>query len=95
MLAVRDELEDVRQHRIAENAAGPGGCLAVVDACGLLDDLLHSWSACPLEGREGSAATLKTGELAFHYCHVPGGQPVTKTRLIRAAGLRWPIESDA
>ena len=37
---------------------------------------------------------LKTGELAFHYCYVPAGQPVTKTRLIRAAGLRWPVEED-
>jgi SRSO17 transposase len=35
---------------------------------------------------------LKTGELAFHYCFVPAGQPVTMTRLIRAAGLRWPVE---
>ena len=37
---------------------------------------------------------LKTGELAFHYCYVPEGQAVTKTRLIRAAGLRWPVEED-
>jgi SRSO17 transposase len=37
---------------------------------------------------------LKTGDLAFHYCYVPAGQPVTKTRLIRAAGLRWPVEED-
>jgi SRSO17 transposase len=35
---------------------------------------------------------LKTGELAFHYCFVPEGQLVSKTRLIRAAGLRWPVE---
>jgi SRSO17 transposase len=35
---------------------------------------------------------LRTGELAFHYCYVPGGQLCTKTRLIRAAGLRWPVE---
>jgi SRSO17 transposase len=35
---------------------------------------------------------LKTSELAFHYCFVPEGQPVTLTRLIRAAGLRWPVE---
>ena len=34
---------------------------------------------------------LKTGELAFHYCYVPAGQILTKARLIRAAGLRWPI----
>jgi hypothetical protein len=35
---------------------------------------------------------LKTGELAFHYCYVPEGQLLTKTRLIGAAGLRWPVE---
>jgi hypothetical protein len=35
---------------------------------------------------------LRTGELAFHYCYVPEGHPVTLTRLIRAAGLRWPVE---
>jgi SRSO17 transposase len=37
---------------------------------------------------------LRTGELAFHYCHVPEGQPLAKARLIRAAGLRWPVEED-
>ena len=37
---------------------------------------------------------LKTGELAFHYCYVPGSQPLTLTRLIRAAGLRWPVEEE-
>jgi SRSO17 transposase len=37
---------------------------------------------------------LKTGDLAFHYCFVPEGQLLTKTRLIRAAGLRWPVEED-
>ncbi len=37
---------------------------------------------------------LKTGDLAFCYCYVPEGQLVTKTRLIRAAGLRWPVEED-
>jgi len=37
---------------------------------------------------------LGTGELAFHYCYVPQGQLLTKTRLIRAAGLRWPVEED-
>jgi SRSO17 transposase len=35
---------------------------------------------------------LPTGELGFHYCYVPEGQPVSKARLIRAAGLRWPVE---
>ena len=35
---------------------------------------------------------LRTGELAFHYCFAPDGQPLTLTRLIRAAGLRWPVE---
>jgi SRSO17 transposase len=37
---------------------------------------------------------LVTGELAFHYCFVPAGQPVSLARLIRAAGLRWPVEED-
>ena len=37
---------------------------------------------------------LKTGDLAFHYCWVPDGQVLTKARLIRAAGLRWPAEED-
>jgi SRSO17 transposase len=37
---------------------------------------------------------LRTGELAFHYCFVPAGQLLTKARLIRAAGLRWPAEED-
>jgi SRSO17 transposase len=35
---------------------------------------------------------LGTGELAFHYCYTPDGQPVSAARLIRAAGLRWPVE---
>jgi SRSO17 transposase len=37
---------------------------------------------------------LVTGELAFHYCHVPAGQPLSLSRLVRAAGLRWPVEED-
>jgi SRSO17 transposase len=37
---------------------------------------------------------LKTGDLAFHYCYVPCGQILAKARLIRAAGLRWPVEED-
>ena len=41
-----------------------------------------------VSGPAGSGRT----ELAFHYCHVPEGQPVSKARLIRAAGLRWPVE---
>jgi SRSO17 transposase len=35
---------------------------------------------------------LKTGDLAFHHCYVPEGQLASKARLIRAAGLRWPVE---
>ena len=37
---------------------------------------------------------LGTGELAFHYCFVPQGQRASMARLIRAAGLRWPVEED-
>jgi SRSO17 transposase len=35
---------------------------------------------------------LQTGELAFHYCFVPAGHLASKARLIKAAGLRWPVE---
>ena len=35
---------------------------------------------------------LRTGELAFHHCYVRAGQAASKARLIRAAGLRWPVE---
>src|SRR5262245_3928955 len=37
---------------------------------------------------------LKAGDLALHYCYVPEGQLLTKTRLIRAAGLRGQVEED-
>jgi SRSO17 transposase len=37
---------------------------------------------------------LATGELAFHYCFLPEGQPASPSRPVRAAGLRWPIEED-
>ena len=37
---------------------------------------------------------LGSGELAFHYCFIPKGQRVRMARLIRAAGLRWPVEED-
>jgi SRSO17 transposase len=37
---------------------------------------------------------LASGELAFHHCFVPKGQRVSMARLIRAAGLRWPVEED-
>ena len=37
---------------------------------------------------------LRTGELAFHYCYVPEGRLCAKARLVRAAGLRWPVEEE-
>jgi SRSO17 transposase len=37
---------------------------------------------------------LRTGELAYHYCFVPEGKPVSLSLLVRAAGLRWPVEED-
>ncbi|SEH03500.1 SRSO17 transposase [Nonomuraea solani] len=33
-----------------------------------------------------------TGELAFHYCFIPAGRPVTLALLVAVAGLRWPVE---
>jgi SRSO17 transposase len=35
---------------------------------------------------------LTTGDLAFHYCFVPDGRPVTVMTLVRVACLRWPVE---
>jgi SRSO17 transposase len=35
---------------------------------------------------------LRSGELAFHCCFTPQGQRPVKARLIRAAGLRRPVE---
>lgn len=35
---------------------------------------------------------LNSGDLAFHYCYTPEGQRPSLSRLIRAAGLRWPAE---
>src|SRR5882757_9505476 len=35
---------------------------------------------------------LSTGELAYHYCYVPPGRPVTLMTLVRVACLRWPVE---
>jgi len=37
---------------------------------------------------------LESGELAYHYCYLPDGQPASPSRPIRAAGLRWPAEED-
>jgi hypothetical protein len=38
---------------------------------------------------------LRTGEPAFHYCYVPEGRHASKALLIRAAGVRWPVEVPA
>lgn len=35
---------------------------------------------------------LISGELAYHYCYVPPGRPVTLMVLIAVACLRWPVE---
>jgi SRSO17 transposase len=35
---------------------------------------------------------LETGELAYHYCYIPPGRPVTLMILVRVACLRWPVE---
>ena len=37
---------------------------------------------------------LVTGKLAFCYCFVPASQQASLTRLVRAAGCRWPAEED-
>lgn len=35
---------------------------------------------------------LASGELAYHYCYIPPGRPITLTTLVRVACLRWPVE---
>lgn len=37
---------------------------------------------------------LESGELAFHYCYTPTGQPIQMMTLVRVACLRWPVEED-
>ncbi|MEU7875735.1 transposase [Dactylosporangium sp. NPDC049140] len=37
---------------------------------------------------------LQTGEVAYHYCHVPPGRQVPLMTLVRMACLRWPVEED-
>jgi SRSO17 transposase len=37
---------------------------------------------------------LLSGEMAYHYCYVPPGRPVTLMTLVRVACLRWPVEED-
>jgi SRSO17 transposase len=36
----------------------------------------------------------RSGELAYHYCYVPPGRPVTLATLVAVACLRWPVEED-
>lgn len=35
---------------------------------------------------------LTSGELAYHYCYVPPGRPITLSVLINVACMRWPVE---
>jgi hypothetical protein len=35
---------------------------------------------------------LRTGEFAYHYCHLPAGRSATLMILVRVACLRWPVE---
>lgn len=37
---------------------------------------------------------LLSAEMAYHYCYVPPGRPVTLMTLVRVACLRWPVEED-
>jgi hypothetical protein len=32
--------------------------------------------------------------MAYHYCYIPSGRPVTLMTLVRVACLRWPVEED-
>jgi hypothetical protein len=58
--------------------------------CGTAISPVRSAMAC-VHDEIGRAVGL----LAFRYCYVPEGQPVTLTRLVCAAGLRWPVAARA
>jgi SRSO17 transposase len=83
--AVSKLLKDKRRWEVRSAGAGSKG------------DRWHAWAWMATASPRHHLLIrrhLKTGELAFYYCYVPGGQILTKTRLIRAAGLRWPVEED-
>jgi SRSO17 transposase len=81
--AVKRLLKDKKRWEVRSAGKGPKGDRWYAWAWIATASPLH----CVLVRRH-----LATGELAFHYCHVPEGQPRPKPRLIRAAGLRWPVE---
>lgn len=60
-------------------------------------DRLYKWAWISSAGPRHSLLVRKhlaTGELAFMYCFVPEGRPVTLQNLVAVAGLRWPVEED-
>ncbi len=56
----------------------------------------YAWTWFDLPGSPGHTLLVRrhrsSGKLAFHYCWTPPGRQVTLRDLIRAAGLRWPVE---
>lgn len=70
-------------------------CWQVCSVTGSKGERVYAWAwvatACPrhylLIRRH-----LTSGKLAYHYCFVPEGRPVTLMDLVRVACLRWPVE---
>jgi SRSO17 transposase len=60
-------------------------------------DRLYKWAWVDTTSPRHSLLVRKhlaTGELAFMYCFVPQGRPVTLPDLVAVAGMRWPVEED-
>jgi SRSO17 transposase len=58
---------------------------------------LYEWAWIQTAGPRHSPLVRKhltAGDLAFMYCFVPEGRPVTLPDLVAVAGLRWPVEED-
>jgi len=89
---------------LVRNEAGPDRAATCAQAAGRLLDGVGRWEVRSYAWAWLATAPPRnyllirrhhsTGELAFHYCFVPEGQPVSLPRMIRAAGCRWPVEED-
>ena len=82
---VRRHLKPKRRWQIVSAGAGDKG------------ERLYGWAWVATDSAQHWLLVRKhltSGELAYHLCFVPQGQPVTLGRLVAAAGLRWPIEED-
>jgi SRSO17 transposase len=83
-----------RADDLADRFVGPGAW-QVCSVTGSKGERRYSWAWIATTSPQHFLLIrrhLVTGELAFHYCYVPLGRPVTMMTLVRVACLRWPVE---